>query len=375
MKQFIVSLVAVLALASLVLTGCSQAAPAAPTQAPSSSSKAAEPTKAAAPAAEPTKAAAPAAQPTAAAAPAKKIDWPEKNKTISLIIGYAAGGGADIAARIMGPALEKELGVPVQVVNRAGAGSQVAVASVQSAKPDGYTIGYANWPNIITVYQDPERKATFTRKDFLPIALHVADPMAIAVKSDSPYKTMKDLVEAAKAKPDQIKVGHSGLLSNEHLAYLKLQKEFGASFNIVAFDGAAPEVTAVLGGHIDAAGGGFGSMLPHAKSGTMRIIATFAPEGKQMGINGVTTMEEQGLKGYYALTRGWFVPKDTPKEVVDVLSAAFKKVILTDEQKAKILESGQVTQYMDPAQMAAYWEKMDTDVEPLMKMAKESEKK
>ncbi|HEX2923867.1 MAG TPA: tripartite tricarboxylate transporter substrate binding protein [Chloroflexota bacterium] len=275
----------------------------------------------------------------------------------------------------MAPALEKELGVPVQVVNRAGAGSQVAISSVQSSKPDGYTVGYANWPNMITIYQDPERKATFTRKDFQPVAMHVTDPMAIAVKADSPYKTMKDLVEAAKAKPDQIKVGHSGLLSNEHLAYLKVQKETGARFSIVAFEGAAPEVTAVLGGHIDAAGGGFASMLPQAKAGAMRIIATFSPEGKQMGLDGITTMEEQGFKGTYALSRGWFVPKDTPKEIVDALSAAMKKAFLTDEQKAKILECGQVTQFMDSAQMAAYWEKMDTDVQPLMQLAKESDKK
>jgi len=370
MRRLFLSFAAMVALASTLLTGCSQATPPTPTQAPPTTSKAAEPAKASAPASAPT------AAPTAAAAaaptsvPAKKVDFPEKGKTLSLIIGYAAGGGADIAARILAVGLEKELGAPVQVVNRAGAGSQVAISSVQTAKPDGYTIGYANFPNMITIYQDPERKATFTRKDFLPIAMHVTDPMAYAVNADSPIKNVQDLVNAAKGNPEKIKVGHSGILSNEHLGYLQLQKATGVKLGIVAFDGAAPEIAALLGGHIDVAGGGFSSFLSQAKSGNARIIATFANEGKQFGVD-VNTMDEQGFKGYFALSRGWFVPAGTPKEVVDSLNAAFKKTMNSEEQKAKILDIGQVTQYMDPAQFSSYWEGMEASIQPLMELAKE----
>ncbi|HEX2986792.1 MAG TPA: tripartite tricarboxylate transporter substrate-binding protein, partial [Chloroflexota bacterium] len=150
MKRLLVSLVAVLALASLVVTGCSQSAPApAPT-------KAAEPAKAA----EPTKAAAPAAQPTAAApAAASKTSWPEKGKSITCIVASDAGGSSDVGARLISAYIEKELGVSIQVVNKPGAGWQVGLTELSKAKPDGYTFGMAVMPQANTIYLDPERKA------------------------------------------------------------------------------------------------------------------------------------------------------------------------------------------------------------------------
>lgn len=363
MKRHFASLAAVIALATLVLGGCApQAAQPAPTQAPA---KAAEPTKA--------PAAAATAEPTKAPAPAKKVDFPEKGKSISLIIGYPAGGGADIAARVLQPILEKELGVPVQVVNRAGAGSQVAIASVATAKPDGYTIGYANWPTMITIYLDPERKATFGRKDLQPLALHVSDPMAIAVKADSPIKGIKDLLDEAKAKPGAIKVGTSGILSHEDLSFRQMEKETGAKLNIIAFDGAAPAVTALLGNHIDAVGLGFSSMLSSAKGGQTRIIATLGAGGDQF-LPGTKSMEDQGYKGYFSLGRGWFLPAGTPKEIIEVLDSAFKKSMESEEHKKKILEVGQVTTYKGPEEFGKWWDSMEATVKPLMELAKQQQK-
>ncbi|MHB0868711.1 MAG: tripartite tricarboxylate transporter substrate binding protein [Chloroflexota bacterium] len=357
MKRHIVLLTAAIALATLVIAGCSQAAPPAPTQAPAA--KAAEPTKAAAP--------------TTAPAPTKKVDFPEKGKSVSLIIGYPAGGGADIAARVLQPVLEKELGVPVQVVNRAGAGSQVAITSVATAKPDGYTIGYANWPTMITIYLDPERKAAFDRKDLQPLSLHVSDPMAIAVKADSPIKSIKDLLDEGKAKPGTVKVGTSGILSHEDLSFRQMEKETGAKLNIIAFDGASPAVTALLGGHIDAVGLGFSSMLSSAKSGQTRIIATLGSGGDQF-LPGTKSMEDQGYKGYFSLGRGWFLPAGTPKEVVDVLDSAFKKAMGGEEHKKKIMEVGQVTTYKGPEDFGKWWDAMEATVKPLMELAKQQQK-
>lgn len=368
MKRLIVSLVAAIALASLILAGCSQAAPPAPTQAPA---KAAEPTKATAPAAAPTQAAAPA--PTQAAAPAKKVDFPEKGKSVSLIIGYPAGGGADIAARVLQPLLEKELGAPVQVVNKAGAGSQVSITEVAKAKPDGYTVGYANWPTMITIYLDPERKAAFGRKDLQALTLHVSDPMAVAVKADSPIKDIKGLIEAAKAKPGTLKLGTSGILSHEDLSFRQMEKETGAKFNLIAFDGASPAITALLGGHIDAVGLGFSSMLSSAKGGQSRIIATLGAGGDQF-LPGTKSMEDQGFKGYFSLGRGWYLPAGTPKEVVDVLDTAFKKAMLSEEHKKKIFEVGQVTDYKGPEDFGKWWDNMEATVKPLMELAKQQQK-
>ncbi len=374
MRRSYVSVVAALALAGLLAVGCTQSASPTPTTAPAAA-KASEPTKA--PAAAPTKAAeatkptaAPAAAATSAAAPAKKADWPEKGKTVSLYVGYAAGGGADIGARVLAVPLEKELGTPVQVVNKAGAGSQLSSTEVAKSKPDGYTIGYSNFPNMMTIYLDPERKATYSRKDLAPVAMHLIDPMAIAVKADGPIKEFKDLIDAAKAKHGEFKIGTTGMLAIEHLVFVKLQKDAGVKFSFVHFDGTAPATTALLGGHIDALGGGFSSMLSTAKGGQSRILASMDKGGDKF-IPGTKSLEDLGYKGYFGVSRGWFVPTGTPKEVIDVLTNGIKKSMETDEHKKKIDEIGQMPYYLGPAEFATYWDNMEEWVKPLMQLAAE----
>src|SRR5512133_1706148 len=108
--------------------------------------------------------------------PASAADYPQKGKTIQMIVGNAAGGPTDLGARIMAAGLEKELGVPVVVVNKPGANGQIQLTQVASSKPDGYTFGTVNFPVTITGYLDPARKATYNRKSFEPLALHVNDP-------------------------------------------------------------------------------------------------------------------------------------------------------------------------------------------------------
>lgn len=365
MKRLAVFLVATLALATLLTAGCSQSAPAQPTAA---TTKAAEPTKA--PAAAPTTAAAAATTAPATAVPAKKVNFPEKGKTITLVVGYAAGGGADIAARVLATALEKDLGTPVQVVNRAGANSQVAVTSVATAKPDGYTIGYGNFPTVPTLYMDPERKAAFGRKDLAPIALHVSDPNAITVKADSPFKTIKDVVDAAKANPEKVKAGTSGLMSPEDFAFIRLQKMAGIKLSVVAFDGAAPGFSALLGGHIDMEGSSVSSSYAHVKSGAARVIATLEPEGGLLP--GVKSMEDQGYKGFFGVSRGFFVPAGTPKDVVDVLDGAMKRSMDTDDHKKKILDIGQVVTYKSAEQFAKYWDEAEAFVKPFIEDAQKN---
>jgi tripartite-type tricarboxylate transporter receptor subunit TctC len=363
MKRVTLILATALVAIGVAVTGCSPAAPAAPTQAP-----AAKPT-AAPQAAAPT--AAPAAAPTQAPAPAKTVSFPEKGSTVQLIVPYSAGGGSDIGARVLAGPLEKELGTGVQVVNRAGAGSQVGITSVATAKPDGYTVGNANWPTIITVYKDPERQAAFGRQDLVPVALHLSDPLAIGVKLDSPYKDITDLINAAKQKPGQIKVGTGGIMSVEHFAYAMMEQQTGAKFSIVHFDGAAPAMTALLGGHIDAVGGGFATVLPHVKNGNASIVATLSEEGKNLGVEGVKTMADQGYQGYFGMTRGWFVPKGTPTEVVDVLSLAIKRAIESEEHSKRITEMGQVSRYMGPKDFATYWDGLEKQIGPLIDLAKQ----
>lgn len=344
-----------------ILAGCSQAAPATtPTSAP-----AAKPTEPPKPA-EPTKAAA-SAQPTVS--PAPKVDFPQKGKTISLIVPYTAGGSVDVAARLLAPALEKELGTSVQVVNRPEAGAQVGVTELARARPDGYTIGYTVLPTAITLYLDPERKAVFSRKDFAPIAMHVIDPGVVGVKSDSAYKTMVDLVNAAKAKPGEVKVAVTGVMGPSHLDALQTEALTGVQFAIVHFDGGAPGLTAMLGGHVDSKYGNIGDFLPQMKSGQIRIVGIMDKEENKF-LPGVKTMESQGYKQYSAVSRGISAPVGTPKEIVDLLSAAIKKVISSDEHRAKMEEMGQTLRYMDPSEFGKYWDDVEAQVKPLMALIK-----
>jgi len=141
-----------------------------------------------------------------AASPGGAADFPQKGKAIQVLVGFAAGGSSDAGARILASGLEKELGASVLVVNKPGASGQIAYTALTQAKPDGYTLVNTNFPSSIISYLDPARKATYTRKSFEVLALHVIDPGLIAVKADSPHKTLKDLVEAAKANPKKVKI-------------------------------------------------------------------------------------------------------------------------------------------------------------------------
>ncbi len=357
MKRLLVSLVALLAALSLV-AGCSQAAPApAPT-------KAAEPAKAAAPQAT----TAPAAKPTAAAAP--KVNFPEKGKSVTIIVPFTAGGGTDVGARLLASAVEKELGTSVEVVNKTGAGSQVGITELVRSKPDGYTIAATNLPTTQTLYMDPERKAVFSRKDFAPLAVTVLDPGVIVVGKNSPYKTLKELIDAAKAKPEQVKASTTGIMTGPHLSILDTQKVTGAKFAIVHFEGASQGTTALLGGHIDAQFGYVGDLLSQIKSGELRALAVLDKQPSPY-IPDVKTAESQGYALTAYNTRGWAAPGGTPKEVVDVLSNAIKRAATTPEMKKKMDEMGLASSFMDAAQFSAFWDKNDADLKPLVEQAKQ----
>ncbi len=363
MKRLLVSLVAVLALASLAVAGCSQSAPApAPT-------KAAEPAKAAAPAAT---AAPAAAQPTAAAAApaAATTSWPEKGKSITCIVGSDAGGSSDVGARLITPLIEKELGVPVQVVNKPGAGWQVGLTELAKSKPDGYTFGMAVLPQANTIYLDPERKAAFDRKSFQPIGLQVQDPGVIAVASSSKYKTLQDLIDDAKANPGKITASTTGIMGDDHLNLLRTQQAVGIKFATVHFTGGAPSIAALLGGHVDVNFNNVGDYMTQYKAGSVRILAITGPSESPF-YPGVKTFEAlTGKKQESSSTRTFVYPAGVPQPIVDKMAAAFKKAWDSPEMQAKLKEQALTAKYMDPKELGAYWDEMDKTLPALMEDAR-----
>ncbi len=313
------------------------------------------------------------AVPTAApsATPTKGIDYPVKGRTITMIVPYAAGGGGDIGARLLAPVLEKELGTNIEVVNKPGAGSQIGITELVRAKPDGYTIGFTHLPAVITIYLDPERQAVFTKKDLQPLAMYVIDPNALGVKGDSQYKSIKDIVEAAKAAPGKVIVSDSGILSDGHISILRLQQLTGVRFAIVHSEGGAKGVADLLGGHTHALNMNLGGAnVDLAKSGQIRVLAIF---DKQENPNypGVTTATAQGYPINVGTSRAISAPAGTPKEIVDKLTGAIKRAMESAELKQKAKELGLALVYMSPSELDAYWAQMEDQIKPIMQMAKE----
>jgi tripartite-type tricarboxylate transporter receptor subunit TctC len=304
-----------------------------------------------------------------AASYAVAAEFPIKGRPITIIVGAAPGGPNDVAARMLAPLLEKQLGTPVQILNKPGAGWQLGTTQLTQAKPDGYTIGYAPIPTIITIYLDPDRKAVFNRQSFQMLATHVLDPGAIAVRADSPYKNVKDLVEAAKTNPGRIKASHTGVMGDDHLAILQFEKVTTTDFAVVGFDSSSTAVTALLGGHIDVDFDNVGAFLPQVKAGGLHVLGIM-DRVETRYYPGVKTLEAQGFKVSSSSTRTIVMPAGAPKEIVRTLSAAIRKAMEDPEHQRKMDELGFPLKYADPEQTAAIWDEMEAQVKPHVAAAK-----
>ena len=242
-------------------------------------------------------------------APASAAEFPQKGKSIQVMVHWAAGGSSDLGARILATGLEKELGTSVLVVNKPGAGGQIGYTALSQARPDGYTIGSTNFPSAVSSYLDPGRKATYNRKSFELLALHVGYPGIIAVKADSPYKTLQDVINAAKAAPKKLRVTTTGIQTDEHFATLWLEQLTGAQLARVHLTGAAPSMTAVLGGKIEIYCGNVGD--PQARGNEMRVLGIMDSQRSPF-LPDVKTFEEQGYK-ITSVHRGVLQPRGNPK--------------------------------------------------------------
>ena len=176
---------------------------------------------------------------------AQTLDYP--TKPIILQVPWPAGGSTDVGARIVASIAEKKMGQPIVVTNRVGAGSQIGLTETARQKPDGYFLGFASLPALNTIILDPERKALFSLNSLVFIINQVIDPGIIWAKGDSPYKTLKDLLDDARKRPGEIRAATTGILGDDHLAILMLEEAAKVKFRIVHFDGGAQVFTATLG--------------------------------------------------------------------------------------------------------------------------------
>ena len=289
--------------------------------------------------------------------PSTAADFPAR--PVQLMVAYPAGGSTDVAARIVAAIAEKQLGQTIVVVNRGGAGGQVGWTDMSRARPDGYYMGFINLPALNTVILDPERKAAFKADAFVPLINQVLDPGIIWIKADSPYKSLKDLLEAAKRAPNKISAATTGILSDDHLAILMAEEAYpGAIFRIVHLEGGAAQLTAILGGHIDVAFDNVGSVYRRVRTGELRALAvmdtrrsSFLPE--------VPTTPELGFPTVISnSTRGIAVPRGTPAPIIKKLEQVFKKAMEDPEHVKKMEEAGLALKIMVGEEYAKYYREL-----------------
>jgi tripartite-type tricarboxylate transporter receptor subunit TctC len=296
---------------------------------------------------------------------------PAKGRTITIIVPSTAGGGTDTATRLLAPVLEKDLGVPIQIVNKPGASMQIGLSEGAAAKPDGYTLVASVLPTAASIYLDPERKATFTRKNLQPIALIYEAPFCVWVLASSPYKTLKDLADAAKANPEKIKSGTTGYMSTGHFANIEFQRAAGVKMATVNFQGGGPAITALLGGHIDVAFNSIGELLGHNKSGTIRILGVM-DEQESGFLPGVKTLAAQGYKAQpIGSDIGLASPAGLPKEIVDLLTNSVRKAMGDENFKKKMAGQGNTVRYLSPQDYAAHWDRVDARFKSLIEIGKQ----
>jgi tripartite-type tricarboxylate transporter receptor subunit TctC len=258
--------------------------------------------------------------------------YPERG--VTLIVPYGAGGGTDITARMLAKDLEAALGKPVTVENRAGGGGWVGWGSLAKAGPDGYTIGYLNVPSMYAGYLDRQYNRSETLDSFTPLMNHVIDYNVWAVKADSPFKSVKDVVEAAKKAPDAISISAFGAGSDDHLAILSMQRENGIKLITVHHKSTADAKTGALGGHLQVLGANISEVAEEARAGTIRVLGVMSPERSPFLPN-IPTFKEQGFNQIWSVSRGIAGPAGLPKDVQEKLTAALEKTLTSSEHQQK----------------------------------------
>jgi tripartite-type tricarboxylate transporter receptor subunit TctC len=241
---------------------------------------------------------------------------------ITVVVPYQAGGATDIVVRPLAEGAKKFLGQPIVVENRTGGGGAVGVGSIVAKKPDGYllTVAFSSLHRLSFINPLPFD----TVKDLTPIILYGGNLFGIFVRADSPYKTLKDLLDDAKANPGKVSYMASGIGSGGHIAMEELATHAGGLvFTHIPSKGDAESNTALLGGHVDAISTTSGG-LPLVEAGKVRILATYG-EKRMKKFSNVPTVMELGYKVIQTNPGFIFGPKGMPKDIVRILHDAFHK--------------------------------------------------
>ena len=273
--------------------------------------------------------------------------YPEK--PLNILVWGNPGAATDILARSLAAMSEKSFGQPIQVVNKAGGSGIVAMSYLLSKPADG-TWCLLNTNSMISVLYDTPQ--SFNLDSFDYVIRLVTDPEFIAVRKESPYKTIEDLIQAAKNKPGELKMGGALMGSIAWLVAKQIEKVAGVKFNYIPYPGNRDAVVAVLGGHVDVIVSAMAPMLGVWKSGDMRLLASTSAE-PETDVKVPTFVEKKMPSIDQVMWRGIIAKKGTNPEIIEKLHSTFKKTILSAEWKTQYLDKYQQFQgYQGPAAFA-----------------------
>jgi tripartite-type tricarboxylate transporter receptor subunit TctC len=279
------------------------------------------------------------------------------SKPITLIVPFPPGGVADIVGRPFADALSRELKTPVIIENKAGAGGGIGMGLVAKAKPDGYTLLLAL--SSISILPEADkvigRTPLYQLDQFTPIARLTADPTVLAVRAESPWKTLSEFVADARKRPGAISYGSSGNYGTMHVPMEMFAQSASIKLLHVPFTGAGPAVVALLGGNIDAVASGPSTVIPHVKAGKLRVLASWGDK-RLVSLPDVATLGESGFDAVFFQWSALFAPAGAPEPVIAKLREA-ARVAAADARFVGALAAVETpVQYLDAPELKRFWD-------------------
>lgn len=274
------------------------------------------------------------------------------DKPVRLVVPFAPGGGTDLIARTLAAGMSAELGQQVIVDNKPGAGTIIGTDAVAKSAPDGYNMVIATFAHAVNPSLQP--KLPFdTAKAFAPITLIGKGPNVLVVRADSPYRTVKDIVDAAHANPGKLTYASQGIGTSAHLAGEMLKNLAKVDLTHVPYKGAGPAITDLLGGQVDMIFGTAAAVATFVDSGKLRAVAVTTPRPSPSFPNAPTiaaTVPGYSVESWYGL----YAPAGTPADVIARLNAAARKAAKSVEFAKRVEQEGLVVTATDPAELDRY---------------------
>ena len=279
------------------------------------------------------------------------------SRAVTFINPFPPGGAVDVVARPLAAVLEPILKQPVVIETKAGAAGQVGAQFAASATPDGYTllmhiVSISGFAEVDKLFGRPVK---FTRDDFIPIARFIADPMVLVVNDKQPYQTLKEFVDDAKKRPNEIIFSSSGLYGALHLPTALFAKAAGIQMRHLPTAGGGPALTAILGNNSQVLVSSIAAASAQMKAGKLRALAGFGAQ-RAPALPNVPTMKELGYDVEFYLWVGMFAPKGTPEPIITTWRDASKKAAADDKFKQAMSNLGQDVAYLDQAEFKAFWD-------------------